>query len=105
MIKEYTLDTKTNPSYGELSLEGEYVCLEANQEEAMLMDSRFLYKKKGEKQDIGGKNMRGNANLLSGLYNDLKGNKYYIKIPQDPKEMFCEMLHGVLTSELKLGGY
>lgn len=105
MIKEYKLETKINPVYADYNLAGEYVCLQTDQDEASVMDSRFLYKKTDEKQDIGGKNMRGNTNILPGLYTDLNGKKYYIKVPNDPKEMFCEMFHGALVHELRMNNY
>ncbi|MBK2026536.1 hypothetical protein AB9G23_09765 [Francisella philomiragia] len=105
MIKEYNLKTITDPSYADKNLVGEHVCLQTDKDEASAMASRFLYKKTDEKQDIGGKNMRGNTNILPGLYTDLDGKKHYIKIPNDPKEMFCEMLHGALVNELRINNY
>ncbi|API87655.1 hypothetical protein [Francisella uliginis] len=106
MIEEYKLETRENPSFDDLKLEGEYVCLEIMSQEKLVEGvPTTLYRKCGEGQSQGGKNNRGNVGILPGLYNDSKKNRYYIKIPKDPKEMFCEMFHGALVNQLKLGGY
>ncbi|OIN83784.1 hypothetical protein [Francisella sp. TX07-6608] len=94
LIKEYEFGTQENNFY-----------LKTNQAVAENIDTKYLSKNKSEKQAIGGKNMRGNTNPLPGLYQDKKGNRHYIKIPGDPKEMFCEMFHGALANNLRFNGY
>ena len=110
MIEEYKFDIKEDFQYGDRVFEGKYIFLfmndeGENEEEKNLDPKRLLYREKDEKQGIGGKNMRGNVNPLPGLYKDLDGRKHYIKIPNDPKEMFCEMFHGALANQLKLHDY
>ncbi|AJI57299.1 hypothetical protein LA02_1526 [Francisella philomiragia] len=75
-------------------------------EEAKSYNDQFLlYKELSKKQDVGGKNMRGNSNPIPGVYKDHLGRSHYIKIPNDPIEMFCETFHGVLVENYKKTGY
>ena len=46
MIKEYEFKIEIDYEYGDLRLEGEYICLQTDQDEAKAIESRFLYKKK-----------------------------------------------------------